>query len=152
MSANSYSSPPRLNPADDQQPLLSRGIVIGIVVGSIVLLVGFAAFVVWLAVRYPAQIEAIRDIFIMLFALVSCVSVIVLVMLLVAIIRLINMLEFEIKPILHKTNETISSLQGTTQFVSKNVVQPAITVRSYFAGIRQGMRVLFGDAKRNLPD
>ena len=75
-----------------------------------------------------------------------------LVMLLVATIRLINMLEFEIKPILHKTNETMTSLQGTTRFVSQNIVQPTLAVRSRMAGLRRGLRVMFGEAKRNLPD
>ncbi len=151
MSTSSYPTPSQNTPTPNK-PLISRGIVISIIIGSIVLILGFAVFVVWLALHYPNQIEAIRDIFIMLFALVSCASVIVLVMLLVAIIRLINMLEFEIKPILHKTNETMGALQGTTKFVSRNVVQPAITVRSQLAGLRRGFRVLFGDPKRNLPD
>ena len=152
MSANSYPSPSSIQTDESQRPLISRNIVIATVVGVIVLLVGFAVFVVWLALRYPDQIEAVRDIFIMLFALVSCASVLVLVMVLVAMVRLINMLEFEIKPILHKTNETMGALQGTTQFVSQNVVQPAITLRSRLAGLRRGAKVLFGNAKNNLPE
>lgn len=105
----------------------------------------------WFALTFPDQIEAVRDVFIMVFALMACASLIVLVLLLVAVIRLINMLEFEVKPILEKTNQTVSTLQATTTFVSNNIVQPAITVNGYMAGIRRGFRTLFGDPRKNLP-
>jgi hypothetical protein len=139
-------------PPEEKQPLIPTwGVVVGVVV-SILLIGGTIALVIWLAKNYAGQIEAIRDIFIILFALAACSSVVVLIMLLVAIIRLINMLEFEIKPILEKTNETISMVQGTTTFVSANVVKPAITASGYIAAVRGMMGALFGNPRRNLPD
>jgi hypothetical protein len=68
------------------------------------------------------------------------------------VVRLLNMLEFEIKPILEKTNETLGTVRGTTTFVSQNVVQPVTKASSYVAGFRRGISVLFGDPKKNLPD
>jgi hypothetical protein len=68
------------------------------------------------------------------------------------VVRLVNMLEFEIKPILEKTNETVGMVRGTTVFVSQNVVKPVTIVGSYMAGIRQGVKTLFGDPRRNLTD
>lgn len=141
-----------ITPPPESKPLVPKwAIIVGIVV-SLLLLVGSIVLVVWLAGSYPNQIEAIRDIFIIVFAAAACSTIIVLLLLLVAVIRLINMLEFEIKPILEKTNETMSMVQGTTTFVSTNVVKPAITASSYFSGLRRGLKVLLGDARRNLPD
>ena len=73
-------------------------------------------------------------------------------LLLLMIIRLINMLEFEIKPILEKTNETLGTVRGTTTFVSDHVVTPVTKATSYVASFRSGLRTLFGDPRRNLPD
>ena len=150
----SYSNYPSSSAgtAEEQRPFIPTwGVIVGVVV-TLLLMVGVVALVIWLAKNYAGQIEAIRDIFIILFALAACSSVVVLIMMLVAIIRLINMLEFEIKPILEKTNETIRMVQGTTTFVSANVVKPAITASGYVAAVRGAMRVLFGNPRRNLPD
>lgn len=149
VSGSSYSAIP---PTEEKKPLVPRWAVITGVVVSVVLLIGVIVLLVWLAAQYPGHVEAIRDIFIIVFAAAACSTVVVLIMLLVAVIRLINMLEFEIKPILEKTNETISMVQGTTTFVSTNLVKPAINVKSYFSGVRQTMRVLFGNPRRNLDD
>jgi hypothetical protein len=81
--------------------------------------------------------------------LMSCLSGIVLILLLIAVIRLVNMLEFEVKPILLKTNETLGTIRGTTTFVSENVVRPVTTATSYMAGIRRGINTLFGDPRRH---
>jgi len=137
-------------PIEEKKPLVPRWAVIAGVVLAFVLLIGFIVLMVWLAGRFPDQVEVIRDIFIIVFAAAACSTVVVLLMLLVAVIRLINMLEFEIKPILEKTNETISMVQGTTTFVSANVVKPAINISSYISGVRRSLRILFGDPRRNL--
>ena len=126
-------------------------VVLG-VVGVVVVLALLIALVVWLANSYAPQLEAIRDIFIIMLALSSCGVLLVGILAVIMLVRLINMLEFEIKPILEKTQETISTVQGTTRFVSQNVVQPTITLSGYAAGFTRGLRVLLGNPKRNLPD
>ena len=135
----------------DQSPRISKRFVwISVIVIS-VLMIGLIGLVIWLAFTFPDRIEAMRDVFIMLFALTSCSAVVVMTMVFVALIRLINMIDYELRPILEKTNETIGMVQGTTTFVSKNVVQPAIKTTSFIAGVRRGFKTLFGDPKRNLP-
>ena len=119
---------------------------------AIILLGLFIWLVIWLAGNYAPQIEAIRDIFIIGLAMMSCAFFIVLVLMLIMIIRLVNMLEFEIKPILEQTNETVSTVRGTAAFVSRNVVQPVTVTAGYIAGVRRGLSVLFGDPRRNLRD
>jgi hypothetical protein len=124
-----------------------------IVIGVIVLLavaVLFTVLLAYLANNYADTILVIRDIFIIALGLMSCLSGIVLILLLISIIRLINMLEFELKPILLKTNDTLGTIRGTTVFMSENVVRPMATASSYVAGIRRGFSTLFGDPRRNL--
>ena len=95
--------------------------------------------------------EAVRDILLIVLAIESCLFGIVLLFMLLMIVRLVNMLEFEIKPILEKTNETVGTIRGTTTFVSQNVVKPVNEVRVQMAGIRRALKTLFGNPRNNLP-
>jgi len=143
-------APPRSDAATRREPLIPP---VYIVVGVIVTLVVaglLTALLVYLAVNYADTILVVRDIFIIALGLMSCLSGIVLILLLISIIRLINMLEYELKPILLKTNDTLGTIRGTTVFMSENVVKPMTTVSSYVAGVRRGISTLFGDPRRNL--
>lgn len=126
-----------------------------VVLGIVLLLVLAGLFIwgiVWLAQNQADNIEAVRDIFIIALALESCLFGIVLLMMLIMVIRLVNMLEFEIKPILEKTNETVGMVRGTSAFVGQNIVKPVTKATSYAAGIRRGFQALWGDPKKNLRD
>ena len=135
----------------EEQVVPSRYIYIGVIVLLAIGLLAIAV-VLWLAVTFPSEIEALRDVFLIALALESCVFGIVLMLVLVMLIRLVNTVEFEIRPVLEQTNETIGTVQGTTRFVSKNVVDPVVKTTSVVAGVRQGFKALFGDPKKNLPD
>ena len=138
--------------SNNQSPRISKRVVwISVTVVTLLLLTLIGA-IIWLAFAYPARIEAMRDVFIMLFALTSCAAVVVMTMVFIALIRLINMIDYELRPILEKTNETMVMVQETTSFVSKNVVEPTIKTTSFLAGVSRGFRVIFGPRKRNLPD
>ena len=125
-----------------------------VVVGAIVFIAlwgGFLWLIVWLASNQAAEVEAVRDVMIIILAMQSCVFGIAALVLLVIVIRLVNMLEFEIRPILEKTNETLSTVQGTTAFVGENMVKPTIRAKSQLAGIRRGLKTLFGNPRNNIP-
>jgi hypothetical protein len=125
-----------------------------VVIGTIALIAvvaGFTVGVIMLAYHYPIQLEAIRDVFVIALALESCVFGIVLMIMLIMLIRLVNTVEFEIKPILEQTYETMGTVRGTTTFVSQNVVRPVVKAKSYVAGFRGGFKALFGNPKDNLP-
>lgn len=140
-------------PPPAQQPeIIPRAYVIIGVIVAVVAVVLLVLGVVWLATTQGAKMEALRDMMIIVLALESCLFGIVLMLLLLMIIRLVNMLEFEIKPILEKTNETLGTVRGTTTFVSDHVVKPVSRVSGYVAGFRSGVRTLFGDPRRNMPD
>ena len=118
-------------------------------------LVLLGALGVWgisaLARNASLELDVVRDLFIIALALEACVFGLVLIIMLVMVIRLVNTIEFEIKPILEKTNDIASTAKGTTQFVSDNIVQPTIKAKGYVAGARAGAKALFGDPKKNLP-
>lgn len=157
-STENSQSPDTINympgvPVDIQQPS-GRGpsTAVMILIASILVLlfIGFVLFAIWLASTQAETIAAVRDILIIALALESCLFGVVLMLLLVMVMRLVNMLEFEIKPILEKTNETVGTLRGTTTFVSQNVVKPAIRTKAHMAGLRQALKTLFGNPRDNI--
>ena len=134
--------------AERRAPLIPIGYVVAGVVVTLIVAVAFIALLVYLANNYADTILVVRDIFIIALGLMSCLSGIVLILMLIAVTRLVNMLEFELKPILMKTNETLGTIRGTTVFMSQNVVRPMTTASSYMAGIRRGVNTLFGNPRR----
>jgi hypothetical protein len=56
---------------------------------------------------------------------------------------LVNLLQNEIKPIVDNANETVTTVRGTAQFMSQNVVEPVIKVGALAAGIGGVVRELF---------
>ena len=75
-------------------------------------------------------------------ALESLVIGLALVILVVQLARLINLLQNEIKPILDSTNETVSTLRGTTQFLSDNLAEPVIKLNEYYAGLTSLLKMV----------
>lgn len=139
--------------AENSQSFLQANLGL-VIVGAFVFAVfwgGFLWLIVWLASNQAAEVEAVRDVMIIILAMQSCVFGIAALVLLVIVIRLVNMLEFEIRPILEKTNETLGTVQGTTTFVGDNVVKPTIRAKSHLAGIRKGLKTLFGNPRNNIP-
>lgn len=143
------NTPPTFDNETQEPAIPQRYIIIGAVVGFIVLAL-LTVLVLYLAANYALEIAALRDIFIIALAFQSCIFGVILVIMLMMIVRLVNMLEFEIKPILEKTNETVGMVRGTTTFVSKNVVTPVTKATVYAAGVRRAFQVLFGDPRKNL--
>jgi MFS family permease len=119
--------------------------VIGIVAALVILIALMIGGVIFL-LQPATPTDRIRDIFIIFMALESLLLGLVLVILIFQLARLINLLQNEIKPILDSTNETVSTLRGTTNFLSDNLVEPVIKMNEYFAGLQQALRV-FGLAR-----
>lgn len=150
---DSIESPVEYQPIPEQERefLPTSYVIIGVVV-AVILAILLVLGTLWLASTQGATMEALRDIMIIVLALESCVFGVVLMLLLLMMIRLVNMLEFEIKPILEKTNETLGTVRGTTTFVSDHVVGPVTKATSYVTGFRSGLRTLFGDPRQDFPD
>jgi hypothetical protein len=87
-------------------------------------------------------VSRIRDVFIIIMALESLLIGAVLIILVVQLARLTNLVQNEVKPILDSTNETISTLRGTTQFLSDNLVEPVMKLNEYIAVIQKFLALL----------
>jgi len=92
----------------------------------------------------------IRDIAIIVIAIQSIVIGALIAVLIYQIWQLIKMLQRDIKPILQDTQDTINTVRGTTEFVSKSVVDPVAKTTSYLFGARKAASVLTRDVKSAL--
>ena len=101
-----------------------RWTLAGIILIGVLFLIGVAAAVIAL-INNPAAATKIRDIFIIFLAFESMIIGVALVILVIQIASLVNLLQNEIQPILQSTTETISTLRGTTAFLSENLVEPS---------------------------
>lgn len=116
--------------------------VLAIVILAIVVGVGYGL------ATHPALTTTVRDISIILLALVTLVIGLFLVILIFQLQSLISLLRNEIKPILDSANQTVNTVRGTTTLVSDTVVTPVVTVASYVAAARQMIRTLTGHRSR----
>ncbi len=115
-------------------------IIIGIIVG-VLLLLGLIGSVLYL-LQPTSPTDKIRDIFIIIVALESFVIGVALIVLIVQLASLINLLQNEVKPILHATNETVNTLRGTAEFLGENVVEPVIKLNGYLAGMNRMLELM----------
>lgn len=115
--------------------------MIGIVVAAVLLIILVVAGVAFLLMP-STDTARIRDIFIIFMAIESLLIGLVLVILVVQVARLINLLQNELKPIIDSTNETVSTLRGTTTFLSDNLVEPVIKINEYTAAMSQLLTVV----------
>ncbi len=113
------------------------GLVIA-VVGSIVNSDGVANF-----------FRILRDFFIIVLALQGILISVALVVLVLQLTALINLLENKIRPLIKETRETMTTVSGTTKFVSQNVTTPVIRVASAVTGASTLLRELTG-IRRNV--
>jgi hypothetical protein len=121
--------------------------IIGFVLIAVVLvaILGLAGY--GLATN-PRATAVVRDIAIILLALVTIVIGLFLVILIFQLQSLTALLRDEIKPILDSANETVSTVRGTTTFVSDAVVTPMIQVASLAAGVGQTLRTLTSTGRK----
>ncbi|MBI5960693.1 MAG: hypothetical protein HY866_18285 [Chloroflexi bacterium] len=80
-------------------------------------------------------ISIFRDLFIIVLAMEGMIMGVALIVLVVQLSALINLLQNEIKPIVDNANETVTTVRGTAQFMSENVVEPVVKFGALAAGI-----------------
>ena len=110
--------------------------ILAIVIG-VLLLVGLTVGLFFLARAEGQVVTQVRDIFIILMALMMFVIGVALVVLILQIANLTNLLQHEIKPILHSTTDTVNTLKGTVRFLSDNVSEPVIKLNESLASIKK---------------
>jgi len=127
--------------ATKEEQRQQRKLILGLVSAVLALLV-FIIGGVYVLIIPTTDTARVRDIFIIFMALESLIIGLSLVILIVQLARLINLIQNEIKPIMESTNETMSTLRGTTKFLSDNMVEPVLKLNEYFAGLQQFLKVI----------
>jgi len=126
---------------------IGRTILIVVIVLVVVAAIGAA---LWGLATNASFTAVVRDIAIIVLALVTGLIGIFLAILIFQVQSLIALLRNEIKPILDSANQTVSTVKGTSTFVSDTVVSPIIQVLGFASGVRQAAKVLFrGPGRRS---
>jgi hypothetical protein len=116
-----------------------------IIVFSIVAVIFIAAVItgiVFLSRTSADTTGRVRDIFIIVLALESLLIGAALIILVIQLAVLTNLVQNEVRPILASTKETVSTLRGTSEFISKRAVAPIISVSSTLAGFGKLLEII----------
>jgi hypothetical protein len=120
----------------------AQGIIIGIGIGIGVVTIALILIAVVLAINAPGSIpvvQVIRDLVVIVLALEIVITLAALIVLSVQVARFINLLSNEFKPIIHSTTDTINTVRGTAQFISKNLTEPVVSANSTLRGIGKAL-------------
>lgn len=121
--------------------------IIGGAVGFLALLI--AAIV--LMASFPAATVVVRDIAIVFVAVATFLIGLAMILLIFQLQVLIQVLRDEVQPLLRSVNDTVSTVRGTTEFVSHNMVSPIIKAAGFTAGFQRVVRDVVGVVKAVRP-
>ncbi len=111
-------------------------IAMGVFIGLFLLLLILATVGAVVNVsRFGPAIEVIRDIMLILLALEGGLIILALTILIAQVARLVNLLQNEVQPVLKNTQQTVSHVKGTAEFVGRNVTQPLVNVSAFVTGV-----------------
>lgn len=133
-------TPEQINELREQERR-QKNLVAGII-GGIVLILVLLGVAIYFLMQPTAPTDKIRDVFIIVVALESLVIGVALIVLIVQLASLINLLQNEVRPILHATSETVNTLRGTAEFLGENVIDPVIKLNGYLAGLKRMLELL----------
>ena len=128
-------------PAQSEQDQKMKRILIGVIVGGVILLILLGVAIFFL-LQPGTPTDRIRDVFIIVVALESLVIGVAMIVLVLQLASLSNLLQNEIRPILHATNETVNTLRGTAEFLGESVVEPVIKLNGYMAGLYRMLELM----------
>ena len=129
-----------MQPSTNEKNKNSNMIIFTVVM--IVLLIALIAGIIILSNSGPETTSLVRDIFIIILAFESLLIGAALIILILQIAVLTNLIQNEVKPIIASTKETVSTLKGTSTFISKRAVMPIISASSYLAGAKKLLELI----------
>ena len=100
---------------------------------------------------FPAATVVVRDIAIVFVAVATFMMGLAMILLIFQLQVLIQVLRDEIQPLLRSVNDTVSTVRGTTEFLSHNMVTPMIKAAGFTSGIQKVVRDVVGVAKAARP-
>jgi hypothetical protein len=109
---------------------------------AIIILVALLILAVVYLLQPTSPTDKIRDIFLIFLALESLVLGVAMIVLIIQLASLINLLQNEVRPILHATSDTVNNLRGTAEFLGESVVEPMIKLNGYLAGLQRVLELM----------
>ncbi|MCD4685137.1 MAG: hypothetical protein K8S97_04285 [Anaerolineae bacterium] len=139
-------------PAQEEENSDGRGVTFWLAVGGgaiagsfiLVLIIAIVLAIVIDSEGAANWVAIIRDLFLIMLAMEGMVIMLALIVLILQVAALVNLLQSEIKPIVDNANETVSTVKGTAQFMSQNVVEPVMKWSAITAGVGGIMREALG--------
>jgi hypothetical protein len=125
--------PPLETPSVTRWTVIGLGVMIAVIVAGLILAVVGALF--GESDKVANFFRILRDFFIIVLAVQGILISIALIILVLQVSALITLLRTEIKPIVDETRQTMSTIRGTAQFVSKNVASPIIRTSAAVSGV-----------------
>jgi NADH:ubiquinone oxidoreductase subunit K len=116
-----------------------------IILFSVIVVIFLAAVIIGIVFLSRSDVETtgrIRDIFIIVLALESLLIGAALVILVIQLAVLTNLVQNEVRPILASTKETVNTIRGTSEFISRRAVAPIISVSSTMVGFRKLFEII----------
>jgi uncharacterized protein YqhQ len=140
---------PQTPPAQSPEELAARAeqdkkmkqIMTWAIVAAVILL-ALLGVAIFFLLQPATPTDRIRDVFIIVVALESLVIGVALIILIVQLASLINLIQNEVRPILHATSDTVNTLRGTAEFLGENVVEPVIKLNGYLAGMQRMLELM----------
>jgi len=141
---NTHTPSPEELAAQREADRQKRNVVIWASVFIVLVVVGLiTALYFLLRPETPVdQVGRIRDVFIIVVAFESLLIGVAMIVLIIQLASLINLLQNEVKPILHATTDTVNNLRGTAEFLGENVVEPVIKLNGYLAGLYRMLELM----------
>lgn len=113
--------------------LIAAPFVIGVVIAAVSDVGGFADIV-----------RTVRDIALIILALVSSVIAIGIAVLILQVAQLIGLVQTDIKPLLEELRATATATRGTVKFVGDTVSTPVVKASGFLAGLGVFIREMGG--------
>lgn len=117
-------------------------ITLVVIVVALLALIGTAIYFLLRPETSGETVGKVRDVFLIVMALMSLLIGVAVVVLVVQVASLVNLVQNEIRPILKATNETVNTLRGTAEFLGENVVEPVIKLNGYLAGLQRVLELM----------
>ena len=124
-----------------EQDKQMKRIMTAVIAGAVILLV-LLGVAIYFLLQPATPTDRIRDVFIIVVALETLVIGVALIVMIVQLASLINLLQNEVRPILHATSETVNTLRGTAEFLGESVVEPVIKLNGYLAGLQRMLELI----------
>ncbi len=125
------------------------------VLGILLFAAALAAAIVGLILA-PISLEELRDIVIVVYGVIGVLLLVVLIVAVLGLLLAVRMLtrafaallDDPIRPTLHEFRATARNVRGTSEFIADSTVHPLIRLLAVGRGIRRGVGIVTGLARR----